>query len=317
MCGIAGFLQKGLSAENWERLLPAMTDSLAHRGPDARGLWFDAAAGIGLGHRRLAVLDLSAQGHQPMCSKSGRYYLTYNGEVYNHQALRRELEACGIVFAGHGDTEVLLAALETWGVERAVKRCNGMFAFALWDRQERYLHLVRDPFGIKPLYYGNAGEALLFASELKAFRHHPQFCPEVDRGALALLLRHNAIPAPHCIYKGVLKQLPGTIVTFRAADDYRRPLTTVYWSLREVARRALDRPFSGSKEDAEEELDALLRNSVKLQMLADVPVGVFLSGGVDSSTLTTFMQAQSGLPVKSFSVGFKNKNGTRPVTPEP
>ena len=307
MCGIVGFLQAGLASESWERVLTAMTDSLAHRGPDSRGQWFDPMARIGLGHRRLAVLDLSAQGHQPMCSKSGRYYLTYNGEVYNHRALRRELEACGVVFAGHGDTEVLLAALETWGVEGAVKRCNGMFAFALWDRQERSLHLVRDPFGIKPLYYGRAGEALVFASELKPFRHHPDFRAEVDRDALTLLLRHNAIPAPHCIYKGIAKQIPGTIVTFRASDDYRKPVTTAYWSLREVVHRALARPFSGSKEDAAEELDALLRDAVKLQMMADVPVGVFLSGGVDSSTLTTFMQAQSSLPVKTFSIGFREE----------
>lgn len=160
MCGIVGFLQPTPVSPTREGVLKAMTHSLAHRGPDDHGLWFDPKAGVGLGHRRLAILDLSAQGHQPMCSKSGRYYLTYNGEVYNHRALRRELEACGVAFTGHSDTEVLLAALETWGVEQAVKRCNGMFAFALWDRQERALHLVRDRLGIKPLYYGRAGPSL-------------------------------------------------------------------------------------------------------------------------------------------------------------
>jgi asparagine synthase (glutamine-hydrolysing) len=239
-----------------------------------------------------------------MRSKSGRYYLTYNGELYNHRALRPELEGCGVAFDGHGDTEVLLAALETWGVERAVERFNGMFAFALWDRQERALHLVRDPFGIKPLYYGKTGKALVFASELKPFRQHPDFRSEIDRDALCLLLRHNAIPAPHCIYKGVAKQIPGTILTFRAADNYQHPVTTVYWSLRKVARDAMASPFSGSKEEAAEQLDVLLRDAVKLQMMADVPVGIFLSGGVDSSLLTAVMQAQRSSPVKTFSIGF-------------
>lgn len=307
MCGIVGFLQPTPVSPTREGVLKAMTHSLAHRGPDDHGLWFDPKAGVGLGHRRLAILDLSAQGHQPMCSKSGRYYLTYNGEVYNHRALRRELEACGVAFTGHSDTEVLLAALETWGVEQAVKRCNGMFAFALWDRQERALHLVRDRLGIKPLYYGRAGDALVFASELKAFKHHPDFRAEIDRDVLALLLRYNAIPAPHCIYKGIAKQRPGTIVKFRSADASREPVTTTYWSLKDLVHDAVANPFAGPEEEAIEELHYHLRNAVKLHMTADVPVGVFLSGGVDSSALTALMQEHSSVPVRTFTIGFKEQ----------
>lgn len=305
MCGVVGFLQPALRRDTWEGVLKAMTDSLAHRGPDDHGQWVDAEAGVGLGHRRLAILDLSAQGHQPMCSKSARYYLTYNGEIYNHETLRRQLEACGVTFTGHSDTEVLLAALEVWGVETAVRRCRGMFAFALWDRQECALHLVRDGFGIKPLYYSKVGHTVIFASELSAFRRYPHFQAEIDRNALVLLLRHNAIPAPYCIYKGVAKQRPGTIVTFRVADNGGEPVTTTYWSLKEVVQDAMANPFAGGEEEAIGELHSLLQESVGLQMIADVPVGVFLSGGVDSSTLAALMQEKSGVPVRTFTIGFK------------
>jgi asparagine synthase (glutamine-hydrolysing) len=305
MCGIAGFVNlfPGAGAEELRATVAAMATTLVHRGPDDAGVWVDPAAGVALGFRRLAILDLSPGGHQPMASASGRYVIVFNGEVYNFAELRQELEATGVapVFRGRSDTEVILAAVEAWGLEPAVQRFVGMFAFALWDRAERRLHLVRDRLGVKPLYYGRCCGAYLFASELKALRPFPGFQPEVDRDALALLLRHNYIPGPHTIWKGVSRLVPGSILTL-TAEGPAAPVP--YWSARALAEAGAADPFRGTEAEAVERLDALLRDAVRLRLVADVPLGVFLSGGVDSSVVTALMQAQSSRPVKTFTIGF-------------
>jgi asparagine synthase (glutamine-hydrolysing) len=305
MCGIAGCFQPdGVGAAAAQDTLRAMTDVLRHRGPDDAGCWVDPAAGIALGHRRLAILDLSPLGHQPMHSADGRYVITFNGEIYNFRALRDELTALGHSFRGHSDTEVLLAAVRQWAVQPAVERFNGMFAFALWDRAERVLHLVRDRPGEKPLYYGWLGGTLLFGSELKALRAYPGFRPEIDRDALAAFLRHGFIPAPRTIYRGVFKLPPGTMLSVRA-EDGQRVSPVEYWSARQAVAQGLREPCRESPERLVEEFDALLRDAVKLRMEADVPLGAFLSGGIDSSAIVALMQAQSPRPVKTFTIGFE------------
>jgi asparagine synthase (glutamine-hydrolysing) len=285
-----------------------MADQLVHRGPDDSGTWADPAAGLGFGFRRLSILDLSPAGHQPLCSASGRYVIVFNGEVYNFGELRAELEPLGHHFRGHSDTEVMLAAIEEWGLEDALRRFVGMFAFALWSGRDRVLHLVRDRLGIKPLYYGFAGSVLLFASELKAIHAYPGFTGEIDHNALALLMRHNYIPHPYSIYRGVSKLPPGCLISFPFdhRQDPAQASPRPYWSLREVAERGAREPFRGSEEEAREELDSLLRESVRLRMIADVPLGAFLSGGIDSSTVLALMQAQSTRPVKTFTIGFED-----------
>jgi asparagine synthase (glutamine-hydrolysing) len=311
MCGLCGFLDtspaRGGSAEALTGIAVRMADALRHRGPDSGGAWADPAVGIGLGHRRLAILDLSPAGHQPMESAAGRYVMVFNGEVYNYKELRNDLERAGAVsgFRGHSDTEVLLAAFEAWGIEAAVRRFNGMFAIALWDRAERTLHLLRDRLGEKPLYYGWAGTTFLFGSELKALRAHPAFRGEVDRGALALLLRYNYIPAPHSIYRGFHKLPPGSVLTVRADAGPRHAEPAAYWSARAAAERGGQQPFTGTEAEAVEHLDGLLRDAVGMRMEADVPLGAFLSGGIDSSTVVALMQAQSRRAVKTFSIGFQ------------
>jgi asparagine synthase (glutamine-hydrolysing) len=283
-----------------------MADQLVHRGPDDSGIWVDAGAGIALGFRRLAILDLSPAGHQPMQSACGRFVMVFNGEVYNFLDLREELEPKGHKFRGHSDTEVMLAAISEWGVEPAVKKFVGMFAFALWDRRERALHLVRDRLGIKPLYYGWMGETFLFSSELKALRAHPDFVAEINRGALALQMRHNYIPQPYSIYKGINKLTPGGILTLSAADLplHQLPAPRPYWSAQKVYEEGIADPFKGTEAEAIEQFDTLLRKAVRKRMVADVPLGAFLSGGVDSSTVVALMQAQSTRPVKTFTIGF-------------
>jgi asparagine synthase (glutamine-hydrolysing) len=305
MCGIAGvFVPGGVADAEAQAIVAAMTAVLRHRGPDDSGTWVDSAAGIALGHRRLSILDLSPLGHQPMHSPDGRYVITFNGEIYNFRALRSELTARGHRFRGHSDTEVLLAAVSEWTIQPAVERLNGMFAFALWDRADRTLHLVRDRAGEKPLYYGWLGDTLLFGSELKALRAHPSFASDIDRGALALFLRRGYIPAPHTIYRGVYKLPPGTLLSLKAGDgDHAAPVA--YWSARDAAARGLNDPFPQSMACAVEECDALLRDAVKLRMEADVPLGAFLSGGIDSSIVVALMQAQSPRPVKTFAIGFE------------
>lgn len=296
MCGIVGiFFQSGDLSP-----IDAMASALGHRGPDAGAVWLDADGGVALGHRRLAIVDLSKAGAQPMHSPSGRFVLVFNGEIYNHLELRRLLGHT--LWRGHSDTETLLAAIETWGLEKALSHSVGMFAFALWDTWEKRLFLARDRMGEKPLYYGWQRGAFLFASELKALRRHPAFSADVDRGALALYMRHNAVPSPHSIYTGIRKLPPGTFlcVTQDAPDACPQP----YWSVDDVARKGLTTPFSGSDSDAVAELDTLLRQAISGQMVADVPLGAFLSGGLDSSTVIALMQTQSSRPVQTFSIGF-------------
>jgi asparagine synthase (glutamine-hydrolysing) len=304
MCGIAGFLTPSGLAQGAGRTVAAMTDAIAHRGPDDSGQWLDEAAGVALGHRRLAVIDLSAAGHQPMASASGRYVLSYNGEIYNFRDLRAELDTAGAspAWRGHSDTEVMLAAIDHWGVGGAVERLNGMFAFALWDRESRVLTLGRDRLGEKPLYYGHAGGSFLFGSELKALAAHPEFEREVDRGALAAFLRRSYVPAPHSIWQGIAKLAPGHLVEIR--DGGRRVGEPIcYWDFRAAAEAGARDPLPAGPE-LTDRLEALLKDAVLRRMAADVPLGAFLSGGIDSSTVVALMQAQSPRPVKTFTIGF-------------
>lgn len=306
MCGITGFWDQAhrLAEAELEPTVKAMADQIRHRGPDDNGTWCHPECGVALGFRRLAIIDLTPTGHQPMLSASGRYVMVFNGEVYNFGEMRTELEAIGATFRGTSDTEVMLAAIEAWGLEPAIKRFNGMFAIALWDRKEKCLTLIRDRLGIKPLYYGWFGKTLLFGSELKALGTHPAFQGEIDRDALALYLRYNYVPAPHSIYKGILKLPPGTYLTIREGKLPHEHSITPYWVAREVVEHAQSNAFEGNDQDAIDAFDALLRRSIKQRMIADVPLGAFLSGGVDSSTVVAIMQTQSSIPVKTFSIGF-------------
>ena len=307
MCGLTGFWQQDAAHSDLAPMVRAMSDRIIHRGPDDSGVWVDEAAGLALAHRRLSIVDLSAAGHQPMLSSSSRYVLAYNGEVYNHLDLRRELETTGAAppWRGHSDTETLLACIEAWGVEATLKRSVGMFAFALWDRQERTLVLARDRAGEKPLYYGWQGDVFLFGSELKAFRAHPAFNASVDRGALALLLRHNYMPAPYSIHQGIAKLPPGTCL--KLAQGQRDAQPQQYWSLADVAERGMANPFTGNDAEAVDELARLMGKAVAGQQVADVPLGALLSGGIDSSLVTALMQAQARRPVRTFTIGFDEK----------
>ena len=304
MCGITGFwdpLQQ-FNKNELEKITEQMSQTLFHRGPDDGGTWVDPEMGIALGHRRLSIVDLSPEGHQPMTSFDGRYVIVFNGEIYNFIDLRQQLEKLGYKFRGHSDTEVMLASFRQWGVEKAVQQFNGMFAFALWDRQERLLYLGRDRLGEKPLYYGCMGKTLIFASELKALKTHPQFLATINRDALALYLRHNYIPTPYTIYTGINKLPPACLLKISSPQEMGQPLT--YWSMKEVAERGLSQPFMGSETEAIAQLDTLLKDAVSLRMMADVPLGAFLSGGIDSSTVVALMQAQSNKPIQTFSIGF-------------
>jgi len=310
MCGLTGFLggpwpsgKGGATA-----LLRGMSGRIGHRGPDHEAFWLDDEARIALGHRRLAIVELSPAGDQPMHSPSGRYVIVYNGELYNHLDLRRELHEVGHRFnwRGHSDTETLLAAIDVWGVAEALKRSIGMFAFALWDRQARQLTLARDRIGEKPLYYGWQGEAesaaFLFGSELKALAAHPSFEGEISREALSLYMRHLCVPAPYSIYRGINKLMPGFLATISQAQ--REPALHCYWSAAEAAEQGVADRVSLSPEEAVDSLEQLLLSAVGRQMMSDVPLGAFLSGGVDSSTIVALMQAQSARPVKTFTIGF-------------
>ncbi|MFQ5451259.1 MAG: asparagine synthase (glutamine-hydrolyzing) [Nitrospinaceae bacterium] len=314
MCGLAGFLDPHWTEPAGLDCLRKMGATLSHRGPDDGGTWFDPEGGVGLAHRRLSVQDTSLQGHQPMVSASGRYVIVYNGEIYNFKELRQNLESNGDArntvpaFRGHSDTEVLLAAVERWGLWETIHQWVGMFAFALWDREKRRLHLVRDRLGIKPLYYGYQKGAFLFGSELKALREHPRFQGRVDRNALTLMMRHNHVPAPYSIYEGIYKLLPGTMLTVDGSRPGVPLAPVTYWSAREAMERGMENPFQGSETEAIKQLDTLLRDAVKLRMISDVPLGAFLSGGVDSSLIVSLMQDQSSLPVRTFSIGFDDKD---------
>lgn len=316
MCGISGLWHSStLPSEDLASLARQMSDQLKHRGPDDSGVFVDPNAGLALGHRRLSVVDLSARGHQPMTSPKGRYVITYNGEVFNHQQLHRELADQGATFLGHSDTEVIVTAIEHWGLERTLQRLTGMFAFGLWDREQRTLTLVRDRIGIKPLYYGWVGRRFVFASELKAIRALPGFSNDINRDALALFLRHGYVPAPHSIFQGIHKLAPGTWLpigehTIRQSHDVETIHSSAkpYWSARGVAEYGTTHRSNYTDEQAVDELDTLLRDAVKIRMEADVPLGAFLSGGIDSSTVTAMMQAQSMRPVKTFSIGFGERS---------
>lgn len=304
MCGIVGLLGKAQSMEDTRGIVERMALALRHRGPDSNGVWIDAEKGIAFGHRRLAILDLSEHGAQPMVSASGRYVLTFNGEIYNFPEIRSDVEKVfpGIRWRGTSDTEILAAAMDLWGVERAVIHAVGMFALAVWDRRKEQLHLVRDRIGEKPLYYGWLGNTFAFASELKALRAHPMFRGSVDRNAIALLLRHNYIPAPYSIYRDVYKLPPGTCLQISLRERNAQPVA--YWSAREHAEQGQRERYIGSEEEAVTDLEKLIKQSLAGQMVADVPLGAFLSGGVDSSTVVALMQQLSPRPVKTFTIGF-------------
>ena len=303
MCGVTGFLdlRRDRTYDDHDVLLDAMSHTLVHRGPDAVGRWCDTAAGIALGHRRLAIVDLSDAGAQPMHTASGRFVISYNGELYNADDLAQELRDAGHQLRGHCDTEVLVEAIDAWGLERTLERSNGMFAFALWDRRERRLHLVRDRLGEKPLYYGWMGETLLFGSELKALRAHPDFRSEINRDALASYFRYNCIPAPHSIYQNVWKLPPGTTLTIDPADRPRDAKPLPYWSAIDAF---VNTPrYDLSDNDAINEINELLLDATRMRMRSDVPLGAFLSGGLDSSVVVALMQAQSDQPVRTFTIG--------------
>ena len=303
MCGIAGVLTFNNELIN-ESVCKQMSQSILHRGPDSSGVWMSSDGCSALVHTRLSILDLSDTGHQPMLSQSGRYVIVFNGEIYNHTDLREKLK--GKSFKGHSDTETLLACIEEWGVEVALKEVVGMFAIALWDKKNRQLFLARDRVGEKPLYYGWQGEGdnavFIFGSELKALRVHPSFQSEINRDAITLLLRHNCIPAPYSIYSGISKLMPGTILS--VSLENREPEISSYWSAEDVAKSGVDTLYAGSDSDVLNELEVVLRQSVKRQMVADVPLGAFLSGGIDSSLVVALMQQQSSQPVKTFTIGF-------------
>ncbi len=310
MCGIAG-----LAAVSNDGTLTAtverMTKVLAHRGPDADGVWANTDSRVAFGHRRLAIVDLSPEGAQPMRSGSGRYIITYNGEIYNFPDLRSELEQHQVRFRGRSDTEILLAACDQWGVNAALQRIAGMFAFGLWDEKDRVLHLVRDRIGKKPLYVGWAGQQLIFASELKAFHAHKDFKAEIDRGSLSLYLRYASVPAPHSIYKSVWQLLPGCRLSLKI--DGLQPgadlpaLMEPYWNLPRVVEDSRRHMHDGTDAEITDEFETLLKKCVSERMMSDVPLGAFLSGGIDSSVIVALMQQQSQRPVKTYSIGFREK----------
>ena len=307
MCGIAGFIHSDRATARGELEIVArnMADQLRHRGPDDAGVWVDAHQGVALSHRRLAIIDLSPEGHQPMLSADGRFVVVFNGEIYNFQPLRERLVALGHSFRGTSDTEVMLAAFSEWGVESALAQFNGMFAFAVWDQREETLWLARDRMGEKPLYYGFVDRHFIFASELKALRVFPDFKADIDPEAVHLFFRFNYICAPYSIYRGIHKLLPGSVLRWRRGESGKEPRR--YWSLAEVAAKARGKSSTLPLDAVVGGLDDLLTDAVKIRMVADVPLGAFLSGGVDSSLLVALMQRQNSVPVRTFSIGFHDE----------
>ena len=306
MCGIAGFIDSrcNASATDLATAATAMAATLRHRGPNSSGVWTDPAAGVAFAHRRLAVVDLSDAGHQPMMSSCGRWVLTFNGEIYNHAELREELRVLGRTFRGHSDSEVLVEAVATWGCETTLRRLSGMFAFAAWNRGTRTLTLARDRVGEKPLFWGRFGELFLFASELKALLAHPGWTPEIDQASLSAYTRWGHVPAPHCIYRGVGKLSPGELLVLHSG---REPQVSRYWDPAQVVAAAQLNPLQISEADALDGLESLLGDAISRQMVADVPVGAFLSGGIDSSLIVALMRARSGRPVNTFTIAFEDK----------
>lgn len=306
MCGITGFWDSHNSSDQREHILRCMTGVIQHRGPDGHGAWFDESVGLALGHRRLSIVDLSIAGHQPMASNSGRYILVYNGEIYNHRELRSSLSNSGssVRWSGHSDTEVVLAAFDRWGIHATLKQLNGMFAFAVWDRERQVLTLARDRMGEKPLYYGVMQKSFLFGSELKSLTTHPSFSTQIDRHALTSFFRYNYIPAPLSIWQGISK-LPAA--TYIEVSDAGKIISEPqpYWNFREVAIRGVSHPLPEGPELADQ-LEVLLKDAIRLRMDADVPLGAFLSGGIDSSVIVALMQEQSSRPVQTFTIGSSN-----------
>lgn len=309
MCGIAGFIHLGERCDDSSSRLIAMLNRIQHRGPDDGGVWIDDHHGVALGHRRLSILDLSPAGHQPMVSACARFVIVFNGEIYNHLDLRaslaKENQIPSTGWRGHSDTETLLACIAVWGIEKTLQSTVGMFALALWDKYENTLTLARDRIGEKPLYYGWQNEAFLFGSEMKSLRAHPAFKGEMDWHAASTFLRLNYIPAPSSIYQGIYKLVPGTYLQLTQTHVEQRvlPSPVAYWSLGEVARQGMETLYTGSFEDAVDELESLVRQAVQLQSVADVPVGAFLSGGIDSSTIVAMMQSATTSNVTTFSIG--------------
>lgn len=311
MCGIAGFISDRPD-DGFTSVLTRMAGMISHRGPDDDGVWIDEFAGIALAHRRLSILDTSPAGHQPMTSACRRYVIAFNGEIYNHNKLRLLLAESGghSDWAGHSDTETLLACVSAWGLEKSLKLLKGMFAIALWDLKESVLYLARDRMGEKPLYYGWQGGSFLFGSELKALKVHPNFRGEVDRGALALFFRHNYIPGPYSIYRNIWKLPAGSYIKLQSPglEEKESPAPVAFWSLRTVAEQGVGNPFDGDETEALNLLDAKLGNSIQEQMLSDVPLGGLLSGGVDSSTVCALMQSSSMQPINTFTIGFDEQH---------
>ncbi len=304
MCGLAGvFARRNWNSDALQGIASRMTGAIVHRGPDDGGIWVDASEGVALGFRRLAIVDLSAQGHQPMQSMSGRFIVIFNGEVYNYRSLRRDLESMGCVFRGHSDTEIILAAFERGGIQQSVRRFIGMFAIAVWDVRLRELSLIRDRLGIKPMFVYHHAGVVTFGSELKAMLAGPEFDRTIDMTALTSYLRYLYVPAPRSIFQHALKLPPGHILTI-TDPEAPLPASTAFWSAQRAARQGLATQFSGGDEDAIHELDSLLTDAVRLRMQADVPLGALLSGGIDSSTVVALMQASADRPVKTFTIGF-------------
>ncbi len=301
MCGIVGVL--GSKTHDLENIARQMTSTLHHRGPDDQGIWLDKQADLALGHARLSILDLTSAGHQPMASVSKRFVLAFNGEIYNHLELRKELEQQKFYsWRGHSDTETLLAGFELWGFETMLKKVVGMFAISLWDTKERNLYLARDRMGEKPLYYGFQNGVFMFASELKALKPHPAFESKINRDAITLQLRHSYIPEPHSIYEGIYKLTPGHFLKLSA--DTNEVATVAYWTLNETVKKGMSEPFKGNSIDTISQIEKVLKEAVQSQMISDVPLGAFLSGGIDSSLVTALMQSESSTPIKTFTIGF-------------
>lgn len=310
MCGLSGGWSRSRYAD-LQRSIAKMNDAVRHRGPDDEGYWSDGES-IVLAHRRLSIVDLSSNGHQPMISACGRRVIVFNGEIYNHLALRKELELVNSApkWRGHSDTETFLACIARWGIEGALERSIGMFAFAIWDRLDRSLCLARDRFGEKPLYYGWNRGSFLFCSELESLRSFPCFDSTVDRQSLAAYVRYGAIPAPRSIYRGIQKLSPGHILHMRESDfvSERIPPLSRYWSPEQKAADGRQNSFGGSESEAADALESILRDAIRQQMIADVPIGAFLSGGVDSSLVSALMQTESARPVRTFSIGFHDES---------
>ena len=307
MCGLNGFFSAQANSYD-TAAIKEMNSALHHRGPDAEGSWQDDRLGLVLGHRRLAIQDLSPAGAQPMHSVCGQYVLVFNGEVYNHLELRQQLGEQGIIvdWRGHSDTETILACFANWGVEKTLNSMTGMFAIALWDRLDQVLTLARDRMGEKPLYWGWQNDSLYFSSELKGLKAHPKFQADINRDSIALLLRHNCIPAPYSIYQGIEKLQAGHWIQLSLSDldNAKHAKSQAYWRLNDVVESGLSNPFTGSPEQAVDTLESTLMRSIDSQMLSDVPLGAFLSGGIDSSAVVALMQAQSSRPVQTFTIGF-------------